>query len=242
MYRNRSNYWSCSKFAEWVLPGKPAAATMEEWDSWRASAQAAHPVRYWIAEVALNKIQDIVMWPRDVVVNIRGYWFNRWINRSHSLTAHPRDIKPGNWCDLSDRLLYCSFNELVNFVECEQAWMEVVFSETKRAQYRVPWWRRWRQWRSAEAGLAHLAWASNLRENDDDPSSPLSDQAKAAIEIRELYDWWTRTRPNRLDPWEDHVFNTDVRDTRPFDIEAEYAREDDAMLIRLIKIRHHLWT
>lgn len=96
-------------------------------------------------------------------------------------------------------------------------------------------------------------------------------QAEAALEILELYCWWKFIRPNRPDPndvtgytdWfnKKHASNNgdllcllDKEDTdeekqewKKFHdaiekIEEDYDREDEEMMIRLIKIRHFLWT
>jgi hypothetical protein len=98
----------------------------------------------------------------------------------------------------------------------------------------------------------------------------LTYQAKAAKEIIELYTWWTTTYRNRPDPyeasgWSAHCENMRVKypgsmfsslnskdpeDRKASDkahkllqkIEKAYEKEDEAMMIRLIKIRQSLWT
>jgi len=206
----RSNYWSCSKFAD-RLRGtpKPKAETGKGWRLWREAAQETHPIRYWIVEEGLDYLQNFINWPMDRIHDVRYYINNRWITRSHSLTAHPRDIKPGNWCDVGNRFLPCLFNELIDFVEVESAWHHVLWDEEARKKFSVPWWRsswlRWRTWRCPEAGMAHLVWASSLT-NDDfvNPSDPEygkpTRQAIAAREIIDLYVWWKHIRPQRPDP------------------------------------------
>jgi len=96
-------------------------------------------------------------------------------------------------------------------------------------------------------------------------------QAKAAKEIIELYTWWTVTYRNRPDPydvsgWTDYCENCRKEnggslwgslraDKNPKlrkigdkalkalrKIEIDYAKEEEAMMIRLIKIRESLWT
>lgn len=269
------NYWSCSKFANW-LRGTPKlkSGTGDEWKDWKTHAKSKHPVRWWIAEECLDHIQDVFLYIPDKFHNLRYYINNRFITRSNALTAHPRDIKPGAWSDVGDRIIYCLFNELVDFVEIEQAWHTVVWDTEARKQFK-PNKRRlwgWRVWRSAEAGIHHLDWAAALTFNDewvdkDDPKYGLpTHQALAAKEIKELYIWWTMIRPTRSDPyelsgWTDHcadqrgrgigVFETDplenkekIRDMLKTagDIETAYSEEDTEMLIRLIKVRDHLWT
>ena len=208
----RSNYWSIGKFADWVR-GTPKlkVGTSEEWDDWEDRAQSYHPVRYWLAEEGLDYLQKIVYYIPDRLNDIRYYINNRWVSRSHSLTAHPRDIKPGKWQDVGNRFLPCMFNELVDFVEIEQAWHRCMWSDEATTKFNVPWyrkgWLRWRTWRCPEAGLEYLRWASNLTNEeflDDDKKHEAEPtyQAKAAKEIIELYTWWTETYRNRPDPYE----------------------------------------
>jgi len=275
----RSNYWSCSKFADW-LRGTPklGSGTSEEWNEWYKTAGAAHPVRYWIAEEALDAIQNFFCYPGDKLNDIRYYINNRWVSKAHALTAHPRDIKPGSWCDVGNRFLPCLFKELVDFVEIEQAWHYVMWNDEERKKFNVPWyrsgWLRWRTWRCPEAGLAYLDWASTLTNEEflDEGEKHLAEptyQATAAKEIIELYNWWTTVYRNRPDPYEASGWTAYCEKSREANggklswsgdktpelaemsktaldklhkIEADYEAEDEAMMIRLIKIRQSLWT
>ena len=85
------NYWTCSKFADW-LRGTPklGAGTSDEWDEWREKAKAK-TFRYWLAEEGLDILQNIVMFIPDKIHAVKYYINNRWITRTHGLTAHPRD-------------------------------------------------------------------------------------------------------------------------------------------------------
>lgn len=277
----RNRYWSIGKFADWVRgTASPTALTATGWRRWREQAQAAHPIRYWIAEEALDKLQNLVMWPIDQIHSIKYYINNRWVTRTHACTAHPRDIRPGTWHDVGSRFVPCLFNELVDFVEVETAWHHIAWSKEAKEKYHAPFWShgwfRWRTWRSAEAGVEHLEWAAGLTNSEYlDPSDPKyndpTPQARAAREILDLYHWWTQERPARPDPHDASGWTAicdqrrartgsslgllDDEDTTPAErravrraldrcrqIENAYEREDERMLIRLIKIRNHLWT
>ena len=276
----RFNYWTCSKFADWVRgSGKPESATFRDWRTWRIQAKAKNPIRYWIAEEGLDHLQKIVYYIPDRLNDVRYYINNRWVTRTHCLTAHPRDIKPGVWSDVGSRFLPCLFNELVNFVEVEQAWHHVRWNDEEKMKFQPTWlrtgWLRWRNWRSPEAGLAHLKWAANLKfdahmgisTSDPEFGTP-TQQAIAAKEIIVLYKWWTEKRPNRPDPyevsgWNKFYVNDRSKDDEDFfsdeqtehekldsrkalnianQIEKSYAKEDEEMMIRLIRIRESLWT
>lgn len=279
----RNNYWTCSKFADWLRgTTKLKAGTSEEWNEWESRAKSAYPVRWWLAEEGLDHLQKFIMWPADKLYAIKYYVNNRWITRTHALTAHPSNIKPGDWCDVGNRFLPCMFNELVDFVEVELAWWHLAWSPEERPKYNMPWWAvgwwRIRTWRCPQAGLDNLAWQMSITAKEDYGLNPGDKgygeptlQAKNAAEVLALYKWWTEVYPNRPDPhdasgWsrycdlrreeegEGHRWigveskNPETRKLgkRALDlsskIEAQYEKEDEQMMIRLIKIRNSLWT
>ncbi len=279
----RSQYWSCTKFADWLRgTNKPSAETSSGWNRWNTEAKTKHPIRYWIVEEGLDKVQDFIWWPVDKLYSVKYYINNRYISRTHSLTAHSRDIKPGQWCDVGNRFLPCLFNELVDFVEVELAWWHLAWEGKEvRKKYNAPWWRfGWwnvRLWRCPQAGLDNLKWQSELvwKEEECEPGSPNigkpTYQAEKAKEMLELYKWWTEIYPNRPDPhdvsgWSElcsrerkengNAFGIlDSENRTPelqaeitksldlsYEIEDRYRKEDEEMMIRLIKIRESLWT
>jgi hypothetical protein len=274
----RSHYWSIGKFADWIR-GTPKlnCGTSEEWNEWYVKAEKAHPIRYWIAEEGLDYAQKIVYYIPDKLNDLRYYINNRWVSHSHRLTAHPRDIRPGSWCDVGNRFLPCLFNELVDFVEIEQAWHHCLWSDEAKTKFDVPWyrkgWLRWRTWRCPEAGLEYLRWASTLTNRDfieEDVAPEPTYQATSAKEIIELYTWWTVTYRNRPDPyeasgwtayceesraanggklsWSGHKDNPEMQAKSTAahkvlrEMEEAYEKEEEEMMIRLIKIRQSLWT
>ena len=275
-----TRYWSCSKFADRVR-GTTSPAFFPVGDtSWEDAAKAAHPIRYWLAETGLDGLQNFLTWPIRKIYDAKYYINNRWVTRTHALTAHPRDIPRGSWHDVGNRFLPCLFNELVDFVEIELAWWHVVWNDEAYKKFHAPWysrgWFRWRTWRSPEAGLANLDWQRKLvwsedeLLDEDDPryGTPTS-QAIKAQEILDLYTWWTEVYRNRPEPmkasgwldycdmmstkygpglasWgkgdkEDKKLSAKVRKIMN-KMEADYEKEDEEMMIRLIKIRHGLWT
>jgi hypothetical protein len=275
-----TTYWSCTPFADWLRGTKKlSVGTSEQWDDWTTAAQMKHNFRYWLAEEGLSYLQDFVTWPTRKIYAIKYYINNRWVTRTHSLTAHSRDIKPGDWCDVGNRFLPCLFNELQDFVEVELAWWHIAWDEEARKQFKSPWyatgWFRWRTWRSPEAGLANLEWQRSLRWKEDEVGKDFkglgepTPQAVKAQEILDLYTWWTTTYRNRPDPYDASGWTAYCELSRLANggklswsgdkspklrkasnlahkelrrIEKAYEKEDEAMMIRLIKVRHGLWT
>lgn len=278
----RSHYWTIGKFADWVR-GTPKLkmGTSEEWAEWDRKASGQNPIRYWLAEEGLDYLQKVVFFIPDKLYALKYYINNRYVTRTHSLTAHSRDIKPGTWCDVGNRFLPCLFNELQDFVEVELAWWHIAWADKEaRQKYSAPFWSvgwfRWRTWRCPQAGLDNLEWQRKLTWDEDytgqelgDNKGKLTPQAVKAQEILDLYTWWTETYRNRPDPhdasgWTAYCELSRLEnggrlsfgeDKSPAlkkaskmalkelqKIEAAYEKEDEAMMIRLIKVRHGLWT
>lgn len=259
----KSKYWSCSKFADFVRgTPKPKSATLEEWGKWKKDAKL-QAFRYWLAEEGLDRFQDVVYFPKTVWDTIGRWYDNRFVTKTHVLST---GLKKGKWHEFDQRLLHGMFNSLVDFVECEGAWMNVVFDKN----YKRPWFRRFRQFREPEHGIAWLKWQMTLtNEYGDNPNDP-SPQAINAKELYELYIWWKELRPARLDPYEVSGWSAYCAQTRkpgkdPLfflerdrnkddeekvtkmlkemeEIENQYEKVDEEMMIRLIKLRNFMWT
>jgi hypothetical protein len=275
-----NHYWTCSKFADWLRgTTKGGAKTSEDWDEWETRAKSAYPIRWWLAEEGLDYLQRIVYFIPDKLYDFKYYINNRFVTRTHALSAHPRDIKPGTWCDVGNRFLPCLFNELVDFVEVELAWWHIAWDDEAKKKYQAPFWARgwfrWRTWRCPQAGLDNLEWQRQLRWKEEEVGSDfkglgeLTPQAVKAQEVLDLYTWWTTTYRNRPDPYEASGWTAACEAQRVANggklsfstskdpalkkqsdkahkllqkIEASYEKEDEAMMIRLIKVRHGLWT
>jgi len=270
----RKTYWSCTKFADWLRGTKKlSAGTSEEWDKWNRNAKAKNSIRYWLAEEALDKIQNVVYFIPDTIYSIKYAWTNRFVTKTHTLTSN---LPRWKWHELDTRILHCMFDELVNYVEIELAAANFRFDTEAREGYKLPFWAigwfRTRTYRSAKAGREYLDWARNLKIDEswgvkpgDENYGEPTPQSKAAQETLELYMWWTLGRPLRKDPYEESGWsaycerrrqegngffnlNDDNKEqsTRILEIlnelEKQHEEEDEAMLIRLIKVRKHLWT
>ena len=256
--KTRINYWSCSKFADFIRgEKKPYALEWGKWDEWNQEQKKKRPVRYWLAEEGLPKLQDLIMFPVDVYTEIRYYVNNRWITKTHYLKT---GLKPGHYYELDYRILHGLFNELVDFIEIEYAHLAKWSLKKSAKNY------KFKRGRSVEAGLDYLNWACSLKYNKEwgvvkkDPKygKPTS-QALNAQKIAKLYMWWKEVRPNRPEPmavaglsWdqnkEDNLMGGKItrKELSQFKklekIEADYEKEDTKMLIELIKIRKELWS
>lgn len=248
MKRSRINYWSCSRFADWVRgEKKPGALEWDAWEEWRKDVSSKRPVRYFLAEEALDKIQNFVMFPWDFAESVSAWWHNRFVAKTHFLKT---GLRPGSFHELDDRILNGLFNEFQEFVEVDLAHMQS-YGEGRRY--------RFKKGRCPEAGVDYLVWASGLTHGEDgfvrkgDPKyGKPTPQAEASAKMLEIYRWWTEVRPNRPDPsdasgwsgaWEsDDEKEKRAASIRMYKMEKEHDREDERMLVSLVRIRKNLWT
>lgn len=239
LIKSRVHYWNCSKFANWVRgEDKPLVLEWGQWGEWKKEQEKKRPIRYWLSDTFLNKLQDIVYFPIDVYHTVKIYIRNRYIDKIQYLHT---GLKPGEYYDLDHRMLHGLFNELVDFVELELAHLS---KWNKDKKYKFV------KGRCQEAQDDYFRWAIHLKHQ-----GRLTEQAKASRKIKELYEWWKYIRPQRKDPLDNPALGDidDILDNKNFkkkqklykrvyELEEKYDDEDTEMLIELIKIRSHLWT
>ena len=256
---------------------KPEYLPLDEWDDWENRLKASRPWAYFITEGIWDKISDITYPIRNGYRNSKDYIRHRLFDRYHIVDT---GLKPGYY-DTSDRILHSCFNLLKDYVEIELSWKTMVFDESAKKKYALPFFSngffRIKNYRNRAAGMDHLQWEKGLINDEsmgynpsDSAYGTSTDQAIRAIEIEELYLWWTEIRQCRKESYEEsgyddfcnrmrsngkHLLWTknsllteeekielDVTLKKSQDIEIRNSKEDEDMLIRLIKIREGLWT
>lgn len=191
----RNSYWSDSKVF-WILPEKvKQPKSFASVDEMIASVRTKDP----LIERFIDKLQDIILFPSDLIYSVKIYLKNSKGN-THVLDG---GLKKGEWHDLVYRIPVCLFSELEKFIEQEKG------LETHEWEMKLTYDEDW--------GILpdHPKWGI------------LTPQAFAAIEQNEIYQWW-KTNKDRKD--------VDLEN------EEEYLKQEEEMLIRLIKIRNSLWT
>jgi len=246
MLRQRIKHWTCSKFADWIRgEEKPFALEWNKWEDWRKEQELKRPWRFWLSDTLLKRLQDLIYFPNDVYREIKFYIRNRWIDKTHYLKTN---LRPGNYYDLDHRILNGLFNELVDFVEIELSHLGK-WDKSKKYKFK--------NGRCVIAGLDYLDWAISLTYGTDfnyEKSHKLynkpTPQAKASKEILDLYNWWKnreyRLYPHKESGWSEFYDSENKKEKddafkKLNKLEEKYEKEDEQMLIRLIKIRKHLW-
>lgn len=250
LHRSRFRYWSHSWVSVLIgkllgAPPRPKWGTMEEWAAYNKNRRKNFPLLE-ITENILHKLQNIYMFPSDVYHSIRIYIRNRFIDKLHVLDT---GLKKGAYASYDYRLLHGIFNSFVQFIENEQTLKNLKWEITLVNEF---------EWLPREEALIH-----------PDYGKPCP-QAIAGQEKLALYTWWKEIRPARVDGYElsgfakwskenkdedDDIFSlccddgnetkTEARkalSARWREIDEAYDKEDEEMMIRLIKLRHSLWT
>ncbi len=167
------------------------------------------------------------------------------LTRRRKNTVRMKALQRAQWYDCDTRLFEAGFQILVDYIEGELAWMQILNEGKDR------WYHRWTSIPNArERGLKMLEWEIQL--GGDSIS-----QSESAEELRYLYLWYKDERPNRVDPFtevpdrpilldEDGQLETDEEYSKAvmeaFQIEEYQEEFDTEQLVRLMKIRRSMWT
>ena len=161
--RTRMSYWSQSNLVAWMMPeelNQPKSFT--NMDEMMACLNTKDP----LAERIIDKLQDIVMFPSDLIYSIRIYFKNSKGN-THVLDG---GLEKGQWYDLTYRIPHCLFSELEKFIEKEKG------LETHEWEKTLTFNEDW--------GV----------KPDDEKYGKLTHQALAAIEQDAIYSWWKENK------------------------------------------------
>lgn len=170
--RTRYPYWSNTKLFSWMLPEESKQPfTFEKLKEQLDLDINPTP----LIERVIDTLQDIVMFPRDLIYSIRIYFKNSKGN-THVLDG---GLEKGQWYDLTGRIPLCLFNELEKFIEKEKG------LETHEWEKTLVFNEDW--------GV----------KPDDEKYGKLTHQALAAIEQQEIYDWWKANKNREYTTWED---------------------------------------
>ena len=249
------------KIDSWMDYNPPGALSSKGWRLFKEEFKENAPIRFWIKNDFRYTVILPIKWKYEKITDWIRY---RTIHRYHILNT---GLPPG-WNDFDTKMLHVNFNMLKDFVEVELAW-RMSYNEEYRdkaswCEKHMPLYHLFFPFRNAELGIAHLNWAATL----DDPALPPHErcdhQAVEARETLKLYKWWVEERPSRKDldahtyskqglgilASLDDDFNKDAEDFKAHHeimeqqnkLEEEWKNEDNEMLIRLVRIRHSLWT
>jgi len=221
MIKSRFNYWSCSKFADWIRgTPKPFALEWNQWAEWKGEVKTKNPIRYWLAEEGLDILQDCWMFPSDIYNAVRIYVRNRWIDQTHIIKT---GLKPGHYHEIDTKILHGLFNELVDYVEGELAHTmkeDCGIMEGDRRYGKIT-----PQAISAQKVKELYIWWTKIRPIRPEP------YYLSGMSQFEGNEFFSKKSKEEIKSMHNMV-----------KLEEQYDKEDTDKLIELIKIRKELWT
>lgn len=161
--RTRKSYWSDSKFVSRFIPDRPNFTLKSDDDFWAFENYIDNTPTL---EQIVDKLQNIVMFPADLIYSVRIYLKNRKGN-THVLDG---GLNRGEWHDLVYRIPHCLFYELEKFITQEKGLETHEWEKT--LTYNEDW------------GV----------DPDNEKYGKLTPQALAAIEQDVIWTWWKENK------------------------------------------------
>ena len=123
------NYWSLSKFADnlrkiFGLPKMLSSGTCEEWDAFHKEELAKSKIGVKVID-SLDTIQNIIYYIPTKITDL-AYWISNVKSSGHVLRTR---TKLGSWSDLTQKIPDGLMYGIIDFVEKECFWMEVMNSD-----------------------------------------------------------------------------------------------------------------
>lgn len=250
----------------------PTSLPLGDWKPYYDKVRAENPRKYFWGKTVPDFIEDTISPLTNTYTDVRYWMRHRFFDRYHIVhTGLKPDyydcstrMLHANMNLLRDYVeIELAWKNVVFDTEKKK--------EFKYPRFSLGW-LRFRSFRCPDAGLDYLDWEIKLVNNEDMGYSKTDKlygkptrQAQEAREIKEIYNWWVNVYPNRRDPmdasgWSAYcdslreeggiLDNLNLPPTKEskralkalHKIEKDYAKEEENMLVRLMKIRQGLWT
>jgi hypothetical protein len=221
-----------------------ASATWDEWEDFKKELRENAPIVYFWRE----KIRPFFKYRAFRRIKDAKWAFKHRFVPRHQYNIVRTQLPPGYY-DVDMRMMYACFALLVDYVEIEMSWGSKKYRDREKGLENL------------DATINHNA---NLPDNHDIWDRMPDHQEHAAREAKELYLWWEKYKDDDDSEYEGcpvsvenglEILSEQWRKDHPVEytewqiwadnahVETERKKaEADEMLMRLIKIRHSLWT
>lgn len=248
------------------------SGTAREWRHYKQHTKTFYPISYWIVEEGLDKLQDFVNIPGDFLYNIRIYLVNRFITRSHIAPTQLKKGVWHEVEEVLLHSMFELLVDFIEVQKAHMMTLGDTSARPWWSKSKWTNWGRFRSRELGLKHLEWEMTLTNAEWIEPGETPELTSQAVSAKEQLDLYLWWKDVRPNRPDPYDESGWSayceykrqknpdevmallSDEFETaeerqmsrealdKTHEMEQAYEKEDQEMMIRLIKIRRHLWT
>ena len=238
----------------------PPTHDMDGWNEFEDEFKKEAPIRYFIKYHIVLQIGGFFASLSQIGWAIRY----RTVSKYHIVNTL---LEPG-YQEIDTRMLHASFELLVDYVEIECANMAQIADRHKLIAERgwkhsyLPRMLKIKEFRSRELGMQHLQWETTLNAAELSEYERSPHQAAKAVQVIILYTWWKDVYPNREEiPAPDgervglEFLSKKWKKANPkmsaeigqwskdsYQRELDWDKEEEEMLIALMKIRKGLWT
>ncbi len=253
----------CKKISAWLDYYPPGALTGKGWGKFRREFKANAPIRYWLKDTAYFKYYRPVI---NTYNSVEKYVKHRTVSVEHIIHT---GLGPGHYPNMT-RMVYANFSIFADYIETTIANRNRIGERETFFERYFPFFDFFRKFRNQRLALEYLEYRS-IRDQIPNPDIYDIADAKDAREKLALYKWWVFERPAREIPFvppiprlteeppsDDDDFGLGLRNrinrkspeyavwkeayAKKSDVEEEWAKEDQHMLERLVKIAHELYS
>jgi len=249
-----------TKFRKWMNFNPPPTHDMDGWNEFEDEFKKEAPIRYFIKYSIVLRIGGFFASLSHIGWAIRY----RTVSKYHIVNTQ---LEPG-YQEIDTRMLHANFELLVDYVEIECANMAQIadrhelIAERGWKHSHFPRMLKIKEFRNRELGIQHLQWETTLNAAELSEYERSPQQAAKAVQILILYTWWKDVYPNReelpspdrnsigleflskkwkkANPKMSAKIDKWARDSHKQ--ELDWDKEEEEMLIALMKIRKGLWT
>jgi len=245
-------YWSLSKFADSLrkvfgLPEMLSMGTSEEWEAFHKLEKETSRIGLAVIE-SLDVIQNIVYWiPRKITDGI--YWISNVKDSTHVLRT---TAKLGGWSDLTQKIPDGLMYGVIDFIEKECFWMEVMGSDYYYSKQSYIRWKLFSmEVSSVDRMYFGLKWLDFQIENSDEDSKVAYQEIIDAYSFAK-YRYFTfdayeesgymKLFGDSVSIWEDTTEDRRKLYDKINQLEADFYSETTKHCSNLVKNRNLMWV
>lgn len=193
---------------------KPPYETMEGWYEWRRKVKNKHPVLYFLLERVPTRIRVL----KTRIKDIKWWFFHRFHPKHQYNIIKPATLGPGYY-DPDTRILHAVMHELTDFLSyCDKHtdWDATPEHKHARAEMQAvaDWWKEYNE--------------LDERLDREYPIPPL--------QVDDLFYAFSQKNQDKPD-----VIAYRAAMDKHHEIEEQYRKQENEMLIRVIKVREFMW-
>ena len=213
------------RFKKFIGIPYPYALSLDGWDDWQEATKLKMPIRWWLFETVPDFFNKLFVYrTKRFFSDLKWGFLHRYVRKHQYNIIRPSTLRP-SYYDARDLILHANMHVLVDFVEHERDSGIVDWSATEEHQH---------VW--DEAKIIYDWWINKYPNRDEelDKKYPLPDRGDDEKPMLWIFHSKYENTPEAVE-------YKDLLSKRTQE-EIVWEKEEETMLIRLMKIRLALWN